>query len=502
MNSQSIKAILIVVGAAMVALWLGVSVVTNQTETLLKVVGAAFLIVCALLGRRIWLLFILMVSLDIPLIRGINTTEIGQAAFFGFSLMLIAIRKLPLRPRFGELEVWMFLVALSIVQAYVRNPVGLNIFGAGAVGGRPYAVAGISLMTGWLLSMMIVPPQEIKWASTLTFVGRLFGAPLTDLRSNAGMAAQGIDVGESRVPWVGNVSILLLRWIVSRISPFAALLRPLYFLLLVIAVCASAASGYRNVVAAAGLVLIFGVYYHKGLPATILAAVAAAACIAFLSLVNVLVPLPGTMQRALSPFPGTWEERYVRDASHSTDWRVEMWKQALFTDHWIKDKVFGDGLGMTREELDRLQELSFGSKELNRNVSTGLTIQQENMMLTGSYHSGPVQSVRTVGYVGMTIIILAMFRLAAHCHRLIKRARGTEWFQPILFLLLPAIIYPIQFVFIYGDFKTAMSLVFLSFGLCRLIGNNIALPEPIKRMAYVPQGPRSVRPMQPATISR
>lgn len=482
-NAQSIKGIFIIIFGGLVAIWLGVNVVTSQTDTLLKVVGAVFLIVCTLLGPRIWLLFVFFVSLDIPLIRGIGTIEIGQAAFVGFSLLLFAVRKLKFAPRFGELEFWMLLVSACIVQAYMRNPVGLNILGGGSVGGRPYMVAGLALLSGWLLSTLIVKPSEIKWSYYLTLSGELIGAPLTALRSNAGMAAQGLGqaglgISESRVAWIGGLALLAIRWVVSRVSPFRALFRPLFLILLGAAVVAAAASGYRNMVATSGLMLIAAIYYYHGLFATILGFLSGAVCIALLSLVNLIAPLPGTMQRALSPFPGTWEERYVRDANHSTDWRVEMWKEALLTDYWIKNKILGDGLGMTSEELERMQDANYG-KEGHRATKSGMTLQQEAMMLTGNYHSGPVQTIRTVGYVGLAVILCAMIRLSLHIHRLIKLSRGTEWFHVIFFLGLPALIYPIEFTFIYGDFKAAMSILFYSFGVIRLLERNLPLAQPM-----------------------
>lgn len=480
-TGQSLKGIVLIVFGGIVALWLGVNVVTSQSETLLKVAGAVFLIVCVLLGTRIWLLFIFLAALDIPLVRGINTTEVGQAAFVGFSLMLFAVRKLRFSFKIGELELWMLLVAACIIQVYMRNPVGLNILGGGSVGGRPYIVAGITFVSGWLLSTLIVSPNEIKWAYYLTLAGKLVGAPLTALRSNAGMAAQGLGqaglgADQSRVPWIGGLALLTIRWVVSKVSPFNAILRPLYFALLCAAVIAAAASGYRNMVATSGLMILAAIYYYHGLFAMIVGVLAGAVFIAILSLVNLISPLPGTMQRALSPFPGTWEERYVRDAGNSTDWRVEMWKDALLTDYWIKNKVLGDGLGMTTEEFTRMQDYSYG--KVAYRTASGMTIQQEMMMLTGNYHSGPVQAIRTVGYVGLLVILCAMIRLSVHIHRLIKRTRGTPWFQVAFFLGIPAMIYPIEFTFIYGDFKSAMSILFYSFGLLRLLERNLPLTSP------------------------
>jgi hypothetical protein len=487
-ESRSIQSVFIVVVVTVLAAWLGVAVVTNQSETLIKVAGAALLIIGMFLGKRIWLLMILFVAFKVPLMRGFSTVELGQAMFVGFCVLLFLIRRLKVQTRFGELEVWMLLVAACIAQAYLRNPVGLNIFGGSSVGARPYFVTGLAFVSGWLLSVLVVPATEVRWAMRLTVLGTFFGLPLSEFRTRTGLASIGVEAGGGRVAWLGTSSICLLRWLVSWISPFRALLKPLALLALLVGIAAAAGSGYRNYVSAAGLTLAFGVYYHHGLGSAFIAMMGAAACIGVLAIVNLVAPLPGNMQRALSPFPGTWEERYIQDTENSTEWRLEMWKAALFTDYWIKNKMLGDGLGLTREELQRMESLSAGGGEFGQGAS-GLTIQQENMMITGSYHSGPVQTVRIVGYVGLTVLMLAMIRLAVHMHRLIKQSRGTEWFPVVFFMVLPNLILPMQFTFVFGEFDAACEFLFFGFGITRLMQNNL----PLRQASTVPADPPRLR---------
>jgi hypothetical protein len=267
-----------------------------------------------------------------------------------------------------------------------------------------------------------------------------------------------------------------------------AILRPISMLLFLVFIIGAAGSGYRNVVATAGLTLVIGIFYHHGIFATLASSLVAAMLIGVLAVVNLMAPLPGNIQRALSPFPGTWEDRYVRAGELSTEWRLEMWKEALFTDRWIKNKLLGDGLGMTKEELQRMQSISEGRQSWTG--STGLSIQQENMMLTGGYHSGPVQTVRTVGYVGLAVLMAAMIRIAFYMHRLVKRSRGTPWFPLVLFFSIPNLILPFQFVFIFGEFHSACTTIFFGFGLSRLIANNLPLAPAVNHPLAVPNPAR------------
>jgi hypothetical protein len=230
-----------------------------------------------------------------------------------------------------------------------------------------------------------------------------------------------------------------------------------------------------------------GIAYRGGLAHVLFAGLSSVFLLGILAIVNIASPLPPNVQRALSPFPGTWEKRYIEGAEESTEWRVEMWKEALFTDYWINDKILGDGLGFTRRELLMMEDMASGGGSNLDSRGSGMTSQQEAMMVTGGYHSGPVQTVRTVGYVGLGILLLAMIRMAVHAHRQILRCRGTEWFPLSLYFGIPVIVLPPFFVFIFGDFGRDVSALFLSYGIITLLEKNLPVPAYVRRsrMPYV-----------------
>ncbi|MEX1048183.1 MAG: hypothetical protein WED15_01550, partial [Akkermansiaceae bacterium] len=170
----------------------------------------------------------------------------------------------------------------------------------------------------------------------------------------------------------------------------------------------------------------------------------------------------------------------------STEWRVEMWKEALFTDYWIQNKVLGDGLGFTARELQMLQAMEEGGRGLD-SMGSGMSQQQESMMLTGGYHSGPVQTVRTVGYAGLLVLLLTMIRVAVHAHRQILRCRGTEWYPLALFFGIPIIALPPFFVLIFGEFGKDVAATFIAYGMIRLLEKNLPLPAYVvaRRTPYI-----------------
>lgn len=493
MTDNRIKAAIFLIIGLIGAVYLGIGSATAQVETIIKVAGTLLLITCALLGRKIWLLLIFFMALNIPIIRGFGTVEVGQCLFLGFTFLITLMRRQPYNFKFGELEFWMLLLVGCIAQVYLRNPVGLNILGAGAVGARPYFMVAMAFSTGVVLGNIVVKPEEIKWAMKLSIVGTFLGFGLNALRPSGTGAAGGVSVSSNqtlgdeqqsgRVVEIISLGDSIARVVVAYISPIQALLKPLWLFLILISLAAAAASGYRNAIAAMGFFYLLGLAYRGGFISVLIASMAGVLGLAVLAIWNAAMPLPPNIQRALSPFPGTWEERHVKGAQESTEWRVEMWKEALFTDFWIQNKLLGDGLGFTRRELRMMQDLQHGGSYAT--VGSGMTAQQETMMVTGNYHSGPVQTVRAVGYLGLIILVISMVRLAVRAHRLILRCRNTEWFPVALFFGIPAIVLPPFFVFIVGDFGTDVAKVFFFYGILNILEKNLPLAA-LDDTPYIP----------------
>lgn len=488
-NSQAIKGLVVVVLGAILALWIGVSIVTNQSETVLQIIAAILLITCILLGRKIWLLLIFFTALDVPVIRGFGSTEIGQMLFIGFIVILILTRRQPFKIRFGEKEILMLLLAGCLVQVYLRHPVGLNLFGADTVGARPYFMASMAFVSSIILGNIAVRPEEIRWAFRLSILGSLMGVVLYQWRSGLGGGPAAFEQGKqiddgrgsSRIGTLANLASIAAKISVSFISPLRALLSPWWAPVILFCLAAATMSGYRNSVAYVGLILLVGIAYRTGGMAVFVSSIAAALGLGLLAFVNLVAPLPGNVQRALSPFPGTWEERHIQAADQSTEWRVEMWKEALFTEYWIQNKILGDGLGFTRRELNMMEQMQDGGRSALDDRGSGMTDQQEAMMVTGNYHSGPVQTVRAVGYLGLIILVIAMVRMAAHAHRQILRCRGTEWYPVALYVGIPAIVLPPFFIFVVGDYSHDVAAVFSSYAMVSILEKNLPIPHYVKK---------------------
>ena len=515
MDSNKLKVLLILVIAAIVAVYLGIAAATAQFEVIAWVVGSATLITCFLLGPRIWLLIPFLGSMQLTLmIPGRPTTMIlAQLLFVGFASLMFLSRQLPFRFKFTEMEFWIFLLTAMVLQVYLRNPVGLNVFGGTQIGGRAYALYGIALIAVLFLCGLIVPPKDLKTALKLSILGSLgnffigllavFWLPMNYYFGSGSSAVtegpqrRAIDTTQaSRVEFVRSMAQTLATTVSAFKNPLAACFSfkwaPLIFLSLIFA----AASGYRNLVGAIALTYLVGLFYRGGFLSIIGSAILGAMALGAVAVVNSVAPLPPNIQRAFSFLPGTWEKEYELDSEASTTWRVEIWEEVLLTDRWIRNKIMGDGLGFSRAELAMQQDVAFKMKLAGNTGAigtSGFDLHRESILSNGDYHSGPVSAIRTIGYLGLLVMGIAQLRMVVHAHRQIMRAKGTEWFPLTLFFCIPIIWTPVFFWLIFGGFGGDGPALLMSAAMIRLLQNNLPLPPyvPRSRLPYVLQQART-----------
>lgn len=514
MDSNRIKVFAIIAVALFGAIYLGVAAATAQTTAVAWVGGGIVLSVCLAMGRRIWLLLPLMTGLGLflPLPGNFSSIFLSQALVLGFCTLLFLMRRLPVQSRITELEIWCLLFLVCVIQVYLRNPVGFSIFGGESIGAKPYAYFGANFCTALLLSVLVVQPNDLKWWVRLSLIGSLgnfFLGALAKFVPAAGFLlgasfSTDVDLGQqvrqgeaTRVGFVRGISTTVALWVSSRISPLRGCFSLRFAPLIVLTFVAAAASGYRSQLIVVGLIYLVGLAYRGGFSSIMVSGLLGATGIVLLAFVNAVAPLPANIQRSLTFLPGTWDEDYKRDAKGSTDWRVEMWKEALFTDRWIQNKLLGDGLGFSRNELTAMQNIN--AIEGGIQETSGLSSGQQTMMINGGYHSGPVQTVRTVGYVGLFVLWLGFIRMAVHAHRQIQRTRGTEWFPYTLFICIPVIYAPISWTLVIGSFDGGAGTLLLGCAMVRMLESNLPLPawQAPSRDRYVLQGSRGAIPVNP-----
>jgi hypothetical protein len=143
MDSSKIKALIIVVMALFFALYLGIAAATAQLEAIIWVVGSLFIAICFLLGRHIWILIPATVGMQggLNFIPGSLAPWHLMTAVVGCFFMLRWLtRQQAFRFRWTGLDWAIVLVALTVLQAFIRNPTGLSVLGGNVAGGKPYII--------------------------------------------------------------------------------------------------------------------------------------------------------------------------------------------------------------------------------------------------------------------------------------------------------------------------------------------------------------------------
>ena len=189
-------------------------------------------------------------------------------------------------------------------------------------------------------------------------------------------------------------------------SPFRILRSSLFLIGMVLIMI----SGFRSLLLTATIIFLLASYFRNGWSDIAVSLVGLLFGALFLIFFNSFVhPLPLSMQRALSALPGHWDSRAVNDATGSTEWRLQMWKDIPKGRQYIRNRIMGDGFGFSRAELQALERQKFGTGEM----------AQEDFMIIGAFHNGPLSAIRFAGVVGLVLyyvllIYSARYRLASY----------------------------------------------------------------------------------------
>ena len=137
-------------------------------------------------------------------------------------------------------------------------------------------------------------------------------------------------------------------------------------------------------------------------------------------------------------------------------------------DRILKDRTWGQGFGLT------LDDMSLITSSMMAGQGGGSLLggsDREQFMITGAFHSGPLSAIKSVGVVGLVLYYPMMCYMAWLAWRICKRARGTKAFTLALFVGIPIIYEPFNFVFIFGGIDGNYSQLLFWAGLLKMLEN-------------------------------
>ena len=500
MNIQNISANQIVIWVALllglvVAVMIGSAVGSSDMRLAAGLIAAIPVAVIFIkLKTNIWVLLPIgwyltgrLPWLPVPL----AVRDLCFIAVIFFFTLFFATRTLPWKRKLSALDYLIYINLAYLATVFVRNPVGFWAIQSSMVGGRPYFEIVLAFGAFMILSRVQITDFIAKvfplffvvpaWSlGVFDVIGRLSpqaGFVLNSIYSGVGSSSMvsGIvveaELGETRITGLLGAGLSSVLALCAKYNPIT-LISPLYphrFVMLVMAFSAIFLSGFRSALLFAFVAFSLSAFLRGRLKDLwVAASTAILALVMLISLQGSVLQLPFTMQRALSWLPGDWDQGAVGDAEASTQWRVDMWGWAWNDERILRDKVWGQGFGLSIDDMNLIAS-SLLAGQGGASMLGGS--KQENFMITGSFHSGPLSSIKYIGTVGLALYYPLMCYMAWLAWGLCKRARGTKAFTLALFVGIPIIYEPFNFVVIFGGLDANFSQLLFWAGLLNMTHN-------------------------------
>lgn len=484
-----------------VALVLGSAVGTSDTRMIFAVLALIpATVIFVKLKTNIWVLAPIgwyltgkLLWLPLPLtVRDMCFVAVIISYTIFFAMRVVPWKR---KPRALDYLIWINLAYLCVV--FVRNPVGVWAFQSSMVGGRPYVEIALAFGVFMVLSratmtatiarifplFFVVPTMATAFLDVLSRFRPELSYPIASVYSGAGSLSldaslqQEATIGETRLTGMLSAGVAGVLYLCSRYNPLSLVspLHPFRVLLFLSALTAIFLSGFRSAILfALAAFLLSALLRRKAAELWVAAGAAILGLALIVALQGHVVQFPKTMQRSLSWLPGDWNEEARYDAESSSRWRFEMWEWALNDDRIMRDKVWGQGFGLSLDDMNIIASALLSGQQ--GAVFAGGS-DREQFMITGTFHSGPLSSMKYIGIVGFALYYPLMCYMAVLAWRLCKRAYGTQVFSLALFVGIPIIYEPFNFVFIFGGLDSNYSQILFWAGLLNLVSNYLDARE-------------------------
>ena len=505
MNHQSgatdIRALTILgftVFAVVLSFFVG-NMVADNDYTSLSLIAASVIALMVLLsvGDNYWMFIPLTAGLTgsftfLPL--PLNLQELGCCSAFGIFVAFAVFKKTRTHAKLSWLDIILAINIAYLLTVWVRNPVGFNSMGGEMVGGRAYFTTIVTYLGYLVIRRVKAPVRLLYWLPALIILPN-FLLDLVNLTTQfypkLGLAIlpfyNGVDISaigntggiqdDTRLAALGKLGRTIIQSMVSYFPP-ATFFHPSRYYLIVPFLAAFVMiglSGFRSdLVGAAASVGISSVLRRRKRDLMVygLVGLVGIMLIAGVHQTGFSVPIP--IQRALSFLPLNWDARAIQNADDTTQWRIEMWEAALKPNSTIiRNKLLGDGFGFSALEWNIIRDQTFG-------FGAGFVggSQQEAYIVKGAFHSGPISSIRFVGYAGLALFMWLQLYFLFYVVKLVPRALSTRCMPLAIYVGIWAVYTQFEFVFIFGAFDDNLIDLMGYAGLARLLENSVDSGSP------------------------
>ena len=405
---------------------------------IVALLGVVFLI---WMGPRVWTLIYLVppVLTLIPIPGKLGTLPTmflvsGVVLFYWIVMWVMGYVRFRWRSLW-VMDLLVLVVFCYMVASYIRHPVSMAIFGYDAeyVGGKEYVWCITATVHYLALSLIPCSHEQVRtvmwWGVKLSLVACFFGLflSLSGLRGGVDITEVAEVAQGTRFGMFVPLSMYIIYFIYGRYPIMQVLTKPSYLMACLLALVGITLSGAREVLVGKCFVIAaIGVVKRELWCLTVLGLLTYGG-ILYLSSEGIVKTWPYGIQRCFHVLPGVEiDEEIERSTTHSSEWRIEMWKWALDKrTGYIQDYVWGDGFGQSVDYLRRE----------TTSMMRGTTVfgDQDYFARTGTWHSGVITTIHRLGYVGLGIVVVfclcGVFLFFQVCIAL----KGTSLYIPCLF---------------------------------------------------------------------
>lgn len=473
MNGNLFKVVLISVVAILLAIVGGVMSAEGDILSIAIAISPFVLAGLYLMKEKVWYLWIWLPILFLPVgeIRD-YAPLFAYCITIPFYLWNVMIKRSSLTwNSIPLLDVVILLIFMHAGYVFLSHPfgLGLNVL-EDYYGGKGYIMFLQALLAYLCLSSLRTTSNELgrvlQWAVFLTIAFTL----LTTARNIISPDSAGVDPAAAAAAGPGSedkrqgafllISQLVLQLLIINYSVWQMIKRPWRGGLLILGCVGVMISGFRSMIAQLLLLFFLISLIYRRWISCIFAPAFGLVMLLILSSAGALHSLPFGVQRTLSALPFLDVNVQARmDAKGSTDWRLEMWQWALDDrEHFIQDKVFGDGFS---------RDISIVKANIYEEAYN-LSQDQSSFAWNGIWHSGPISTIQTLGYVGLSLYFIMSVIGMTYAWIVSRIYRNHKYKLGILYVSTLYLIKPVAFLLIFGDSITIPQDI-ISLGIIKVL---------------------------------
>lgn len=475
-HSKLFSIILIVISVIIFAITIGIESSETPIATLALCFIPIALITVSFIKEKIWYTWFLLPPVFLPL-----------DTFSNYNYLIILIGTLPFYcwyilkkqstltwHKSSLLDFPVFIFILYVIFVFLNNPFGIqaNLF-EDYYGGRGYITIAQGAIAFFLLSSLKTNTTQIGKLLNWNLLILIFFTLITTVKEFLLQSEQSfigtnatLNIGEARESGVVIISVLILKLLIikftisdfiKKVWPFVLALSCCYGILI---------SGFRSYVAVTVFFFFcICVLYRRWSPIIIIPLLGISSLI-LLSTTGGLRELPIGVQRCFAPLEFLDIDPEIRiDATHSTDWRTQMWEWALDDrEHFIKDKIWGDGFS---RNIYTLKAINYMHAHKIREY--GDYMGNSDYAYNGVWHSGPITTLNALGYVGLSLLTIVFIISFYYSWSVCNIFKHSPYRLGILYVALSTFILPLYFFFIFGDAQRDISTLLVNLATIKLL---------------------------------